>query len=85
MATEWAITFLTRDGPTTARRVSIRTYDVTELVRNGKNCLGVMLGNGMYHEDGRAILEVYRIVRPAQNDLTLADRLRRRLDVADRE
>lgn len=28
------------------------TYDVTEQVRNGKNCLTAMLGNGMYHVDG---------------------------------
>ena len=28
------------------------TFDVTAMIRNGKNCLGVMLGNGMYHERG---------------------------------
>ncbi|MBN2291596.1 MAG: glycoside hydrolase family 78 protein, partial [Pirellulales bacterium] len=28
------------------------TYNVTKQVRGGKNCLGVMLGNGMYHERG---------------------------------
>lgn len=28
------------------------TYDVTEQVHGGKNCLGVMLGNGMYRERG---------------------------------
>ncbi|MFH1006247.1 MAG: family 78 glycoside hydrolase catalytic domain [Candidatus Latescibacterota bacterium] len=28
------------------------TYDVTDQVRRGENCLGVMLGNGMYHERG---------------------------------
>ena len=29
------------------------TYDVTDMVRSGKNCLGIMLGNGMYHETGK--------------------------------
>lgn len=28
------------------------TYDVTDQVRQGKNCLAAMLGNGMYHERG---------------------------------
>lgn len=28
------------------------TYDVTAQVRDGKNCLGAMLGNGMYRESG---------------------------------
>ena len=31
------------------RRVLYSTYDVTDLVRSGKNALGVMLGNGWYN------------------------------------
>ena len=30
------------------RRVLYSTYDVTDLLRSGKNALGVMLGNGLY-------------------------------------
>jgi alpha-L-rhamnosidase len=30
-------------------RVYYSTYDVTELVKNGDNCMGVMLGNGWYN------------------------------------
>ena len=29
------------------------TYDVTDQIRVGENCLSAMLGNGMYHERGR--------------------------------
>ena len=30
-------------------RVFYSTYDVTDLIQNGENCLGVMLGNGWYN------------------------------------
>ena len=30
-------------------RVYYSTYDVTELIQNGDNCLGVMVGNGWYN------------------------------------
>ena len=40
-------------GWTDYRRTCLySTYDVTDMVRNGKNCLAAMLGNGMYHERG---------------------------------
>lgn len=40
-------------GWTNYRRTCLySTYDITQLVHDGKNCLGVMLGNGMYHELG---------------------------------
>lgn len=31
-----------------AKRVLYSTYDITSLLRSGKNCIGVMLGNGWY-------------------------------------
>ena len=35
------------------------TYDVTKMIRSGENCLGVMLGNGMYHERGGRYCKFY--------------------------
>ena len=34
------------------KRVFYNTYDVTKLIRQGKNALGVLLGNGMYNVPG---------------------------------
>lgn len=53
------------------------TYDVTDQVRNGENCLGVMLGNGMYHERGARYAKFTGSFGPPKMILHL------RLDFAD--
>ncbi|MDE3249701.1 MAG: family 78 glycoside hydrolase catalytic domain, partial [Bacteroidota bacterium] len=37
------------------RRTLYVTYDITHLLQNGKNCVGVMLGNGWYNHQSTAV------------------------------
>lgn len=52
-------------------RICYSTYDVTELIQKGENCLGVMLGNGWYNPlplrmwGSRNIREYLKTGRPA--------------------
>lgn len=43
------------------KSVYYNTYDVTELLQNGENAVGVLLGNGFYNVQGDVIVS-YRLV-----------------------
>ena len=37
------------------KRILYNTFDVTSYLKKGKNCLGVILGNGWYNQRGRTV------------------------------